>query len=406
MYPRWIEKRIREEMADTRVVLLAGPRQAGKTTLAKKIAAEHSTFLTLDDTTVLNAAKSDPVGFVRGLDRATIDEIQRAPELLLALKRSVDDDPRPGRFLLTGSANLMAIPQAADSLAGRMAIIDLLPLSVAEVRQQEPCFFAEVFEGRIPKPGATVTGDDLVAAVLAGGYPEVLQRNTWPRQRAWCLDYVRAILERDVRDLAQIEKAQQLPQLLRVLAQHSGQLVNYSGLGAPLGLNHVTTQKYAGLFERLYLTRLLRPWANNDLTRLIKTPKLHFLDSGLLAALRELSPQRLSAERCAFGALLEPFVFSEVLKLASWNGRSYTFSHYRDKEQNEVDLVIENPERKIVGLEVKAGATVTAADFNGLRKLAEAAGPRFTLGLVLYDGDTVVPFGPRLHAAPVSSLWW
>jgi hypothetical protein len=199
MYPRWIEKRIREEMADTRVVLLAGPRQAGKTTLAKKIAAEHSTFLTLDDTTVLNAAKSDPVGFVRGLDRATIDEIQRAPELLLALKRSVDDDPRPGRFLLTGSANLMAIPQAADSLAGRMAIIDLLPLSVAEVRQQEPCFFAEVFEGRIPKPGATVTGDDLVAAVLPAVYRGSARKHVATAARV-CLDNVRAKPERDVRD--------------------------------------------------------------------------------------------------------------------------------------------------------------------------------------------------------------
>ncbi len=405
MYPRWIEKRIREELADTRVVLLAGPRQAGKTTLAKKVATEQASFLTLDDTTVLNAAKSDPVGFIRGLDRATIDEIQRAPELLLAIKRSVDEDPRPGRFLLTGSANIMAIPQVADSLAGRMAIVDLLPLSVTEVRQQQSHFLAAVFEGRVPKSGASITGDDLVATVLSGGYPEVLQRTTWLRQRAWCLDYVRAILERDVRDLAQIEKAQQLPQLLRILAQHSGQLVNFSGLGAPLGLNHVTTQKYAGLFERLYLTRRLPSWARNDLTRLVKTPKLHFLDSGLLAALRELSPQRLAADRGAFGALLETFVFSEVLKLASWSGRSFTFSHYRDKEQNEVDLVLEDPERKAVGLEVKAGATVTAADFNGLRKLAEAAGPRFALGLVLYDGDTVVPFGPRLYAAPLSTLW-
>ncbi len=387
------------------MVLLAGPRQSGKTTLAKKVAAEHSAFLTLDDSTVLNAAKSDPVGFIRGLDRATIDEVQRAPELILAIKRAVDDDPRPGRFLLTGSANLLAVPRVADSLAGRMAIVDLLPLSVSEIQRQESHFLASIFDGRPPAPGNTISGADLLSRVLAGGYPEVLQRSTWPRQRAWCVDYVRAIIERDVRDLAQIEKAQQLPQLLRVLAQHSGQLVNYSGLGAPLGLTHVTTQKYAALFERLFLTRLLPPWANNDLTRLIKTPKLHFLDSGLLAALRELSPQRLATERGAFGALLETFVFSEVLKLASWSGQPFAFAHYRDKEQNEVDLVIEDQNRRLVGLEVKAAATVTAADFNGLRKLAAAAGPRFTLGLVLYDGDTVVPFGPKLFAAPVSGLW-
>jgi predicted AAA+ superfamily ATPase len=405
MYPRWIERRIRDELSDTRVVLLAGPRQAGKTTLAKKVAQESAAFLTLDDSTVLSAAKNDPVGFIRGLDRATIDEIQRAPELILAIKRSVDEDPRPGRFLLTGSANLLTVPRVADSLAGRMSIVDLLPLSVSEIRRQQPHFLAEAFRGHALKPKDLVLGEDLVTAVLTGGYPEVLQRNAWNRRRDWCLDYVRAIVERDVRDIAQIDKVQHLARLLRVLAHHSGQLVNYSGFGAPLGLTHVTTQKYAGLFQQLYLTRLLPPWSNNELKRLIKTPKIHFLDSGLLAAVRDLSPKRLADDRGSFGALLETFVFSEVLKLSSWNGQQFTYSHFRDKEQNEVDIVIEDQDRKTVGLEVKSGATVTSADFNGLRKLAEAAGQRFTLGLVLYDGDTVVPFGPHLFAAPISSLW-
>ena len=405
MYPRWIERRVRAELSDTRVVLLAGPRQAGKTTLAKKVAEEHATFLTLDDPTVLSAAKDDPVGFVRGLDRATIDEVQRAPDLILAIKRSVDEDPRPGRFLLTGSANLLTLPRVADSLAGRMAIVDLLPLSVSEIRRHPSHFLEEAFRGHAPKPKDLVLGEALVTAVLTGGYPEVLLRSTWNRRRDWCLDYVRAIVERDVRDIAQIDKAQQLPRLLRVLAHHSGQLVNYSGLGAPLGLTHVTTQKYAGLFEQLFLTRLLPPWSNNELKRLIKTPKIHFLDSGLLAALRDLSPQRIADDRSAFGAVLETFVLSEVLKLSSWSGQRFSLSHYRDKEQNEVDIVIEDQERKIVGLEVKASATVVTADFNGLRKLAESAGKRFTLGLVLYDGDSVVPFGPNLFAAPISALW-
>jgi predicted AAA+ superfamily ATPase len=405
MYPRWIEKRIRDELSDTRVVLLAGPRQAGKTTLAKKVAEQGATFLTLDDSTVLSAAKIDPVGFIRGLDRATIDEIQRAPELILAIKRSVDEDPRPGRFLLTGSANLMTVPTVADSLAGRMAIVDLLPLSVSEIRRQAPHFLTEIFRGIVPKPSNPIVGEDLITTVLTGGYPEVLLRSAWNRRRDWCLDYVRAIVERDVRDIAQIDKVQQLPRLLRVLAHHSGQLVNYSGLGAPLGLTHVTTQKYAGILEQLFLTCLLPPWSSNELKRLIKTPKLHFLDSGLLAALRDLSPQRLAADRGAFGALLETFVLSEILKLASWTGQRFSLSHYRDKEQNEVDIVIEDQERRTVGIEVKAGATVTAADFNGLRKLAEASGKRFASGLVLYDGDTVVPFGPNLFAAPISSLW-
>jgi uncharacterized protein len=405
MYPRWIEERVRNEMSDTRVVLLSGPRQAGKTTLAKKVAEKGARFLTLDDPTTLSAAKNDPVAFVRGLDRATIDEIQRAPELILAIKRSVDEDTRPGRFLLTGSANLLTIPTVADSLAGRMAIVDLLPLSVSEIRRRPSRFLDEVFRGNAPKPSETIVGEDLVTAVLTGGYPEVLLRSTWNRRRDWCLNYVRAIIERDVRDVAHIEKAHQLPRLLRVLAHHSGQLVNYSGIGAPLGLTHVTTQKYAGIFGQLFMISLLPPWSRNELKRLIKTPKLHFLDSGLLAALKDLSPQRLQADRGAFGSLLETFVVSEVLKLASWTSLRYSMSHYRDKEQNEVDIVIEDHGQKTVGLEVKASATVTSADFGGLRKLAEASGKHFALGLVLYDGDAVVPFGPNLFASPISSLW-
>lgn len=405
MYPRFIESRLRDHLSDTRVALLTGPRQAGKTTLAKKVAESGAPFLTLDDPTVLEAAQRDPVAFVRGLDRATIDEVQRAPELLLAIKRSVDEDRRPGRFLVTGSANLLTLPRVADSLAGRMSIIDLLPLSAAEIQRRPSRFISEAFNGRVAAPAKFVLDDELVKVVLSGGYPEALQRPTWPRRRDWYLDYVRALVERDVRDVAQIEHLQHMPRLVRALAHHTGQLINYTQLGASLALNHVTTQKYTGILEQLFLTYLLPPWSTNELKRLIKTPKLHFLDSGLVAALRNLSPQRLAAERGAFGALLETFVLSEVRKLASWSGERFEFSHFRDKEQNEVDLVIEDHERRIVGIEVKAAATVTSADFGGLRKLADAAGKRFALGMVLYDEKQVVPFGPKLFAAPISSLW-
>lgn len=405
IYPRFVASRVKDALSDIRVVLITGPRQAGKTTLAQTLASREMEFLTLDNATTLSAAKEDPVGFIRGVKRAIIDEIQRAPELLLVIKESVDSDKRPGRFLLTGSANLMTLPRVSDSLAGRMEAVRLLPLAQSEIRGKPSSFLDDVFKGTIPSASAPVLGEDLIKAVIAGSYPEALTRRTQARRQRWYLDYVEAIVQRDVRDVAQIEQIQLMPRLLRALAHHSGQLINYSGIGAPLGMNHVTTQKYTGIFEQLFLIRTLQPWYTNELKRLTKTPKIHFLDSGLLAALRDISTDRFLANRRLFGPLLETFVFTELLKLASWSNHRLEFSHFRDKEGNEVDIVIQDSRERIVGIEVKSAATVTAADFAGLRKLAEASKKQFTLGIVLYDHSTIVPFGERLFAVPISALW-
>ncbi|MFA1627480.1 ATP-binding protein [Rhizobium mongolense] len=404
IYPRLVEQRVNDAMSDTRVVLIIGPRQSGKTTLAKKMAGAEMAYYTLDNATTLGAAQQDPVGFVRGMDRAIIDEVQRAPELLLAIKESVDTDQRPGRFLLTGSANLMTLPRVADSLAGRMEVVRLLPLAQSEIRSAEGNFLLDAFRNEV-KTGDSVIGDDLVITVLAGGYPEALGRKTWSRRQDWYMDYIQAIVQRDVRDVAQIEQIAQMPRLLRILAEHLGQLVNYSGIGAAIGMNHITTQKYVRIFENLFLARTLQPWFSNKLKRLTKTPKVHFLDSGLLASLRDLSLDRLKAERGQFGPLLETFVFAEILKLASGMEERFEFSHFRDKQQNEVDIVIEDRRGRIVGIEVKAAATVSNSDFSGLRMLAEASGDLFVSGFVLYDHQSVIPFGERLYAVPFSALW-
>ncbi|HEY2660385.1 MAG TPA: ATP-binding protein [Caulobacteraceae bacterium] len=406
MFSRHSTDRIREALADTRVVMLAGPRQAGKTTLARSLAEEGRSYLTLDDATTLSAAQGDPAGLIRGLDYAIIDEVQRAPDLLLAIKESVDRDTRPGRFLLTGSANLMTLPRVADSLAGRMETIRLMPLAQSEILgQPTPRFLTSLFAGQAPKVGPVRLGSDLIDLVLAGGYPEALVRRSWPRRQDWYINYTEAVVSRDVRDIANIDQLDRMPLLLRALAEHSGQLVNHAGVGASLDLNHVTTQKYTGVFEQLFLVRTLPPWHNNALKRLTKKPKLHFLDSGLLATLRGLTPERVAMDRSNFGAVLETFVFAEVLKLAGWSEDRLSLSHFRDKEQNEVDIVLEDRLGRIVGLEIKASATVRSQDFAGLRKLADAAGPRFSFGAVLYDHDQTVPFGDRLMAAPLSSLW-
>jgi len=405
LYPRAATSRVMTALEDTPVVMINGPRQCGKTTLVRSLSTTGRPYLTLDDDTTLAAARTDPVGFVRDLDIATIDEVQRAPDLLRAIKRSVDDDRRPGRFLLTGSANVLTLPRVAESLAGRMELVTLLPLSQAEVQGTGSIFLEAAFAGRPPEPRALLVGRDLVHAVIGGGYPEMLVRSDPRRRSAWARDYVRAIVERDVRDVAEIDKLEQMPPLLRALAHHAGQLTNFAQLAGQLRLDDKTARRYVGVLEQLFLVRRIEPWFRNHLKRLVKTPKLHFLDPGLLAAQLGVTPERIAADRSLLGPLLETFVVAEVLKLATWSDVDPIPYHYRDKDQDEVDLVLEDRAGTIVGLEVKAAATVTAADFKGLRKLADAAADGFRVGLVLYDGDHVVSFGDRLYAAPLSCLW-
>jgi predicted AAA+ superfamily ATPase len=405
LLPRFAADRVRAALRDTPAVLVNGPRQAGKTTLVRALVAGERAYVTLDDQTALEAARSDPAAFVRGLDRATIDEIQRAPDLLRAIKRAVDTARRPGRFLLTGSANVLVLPVVAESLAGRMEVVTLLPLSRAEIRRKKPAFLRQAFGGAVPKPAESLTGADLVDAVLAGGYPEMLRRRDPRRRRAWAREYISAIVQRDVRDIAEVERPEPLRRLLRVLAHHSGQLTNFTRIGGQIGLDDKTTKKYVGILEQVFLLRRIEPWFQNRLKRLVKTPKLHFLDAGLLAAVLGVTAAHVARDRGLLGPLLESFVVSEVLKQVTWADGTYGVFHFRDKDQDEVDLLVEDESGALIGLDVKAGATVTPADFKGLRKVAAAAGGRMKLGLVLYDGDTLVTFGDRLVAAPVSSLW-
>lgn len=405
LLPRGVAEHIAAAMADTPVVLVNGPRQSGKTTLVRTLTGPDRTYLTLDDDTTLNSVRADPTGFIRDIDEATIDEVQRAPDLLRAIKRSVDEDRRPGRFLLTGSANILTIPTVAESLAGRMEIVTLLPLAQAEIRDSGSTFLNRTFTGQVAAPQVKALGKDLVEIVLIGGYPEMLGRSDPRRRSAWARDYIRAIVERDVRDITEIDKLEQMPQLLRALAQHAGQLTNFAQLAGQIHIDDKTARRYVGVLEQLFLVRRVEPWFRNRLKRLVKTSKLHFLDSGLLAVLVGATPERIAGDRSLFGSLLETFVVSEILKLATWSDTVSTLHHYRDKDQVEVDVVLENDAGAIVGIEVKAAATVSAADFKGLRKIAEIAGDDLRVGMVLYDGDKVLPFGERLFAAPLSCLW-
>jgi len=406
IFRRYIEKNVTEALEDTRVVLVVGPRQAGKTTLMRQFVSDDRPYLTLDDPATFSRAKADPVEFVRSLNKAVIDEIQRAPELMMVIKESVDRDTHPGRFLLTGSANVMALPTVGDSLAGRIEIVTLLPLSQAEITGTPGKLIDRLFTGEGPAlQGSPIFGDPLLQAVLKGGYPEALRRASASRRAIWLQDYLALVLDRDVRDIANIDQLDKLPMLMRMLGEQAGQLVNIRALSVALGISAPTVQRYITVLERMFLLRQIRPWFSNRLSRLIKSPKLHMVDSGLLATLRDATTATLAADRSRLGPLLESFVVSEVLKSLSWNETRAQISHFRTKDQDEVDLVLEDARGRIIGIEIKAAATLRPNDFSGLRKLQEAAGEKFVQGLLLHDHDRVTPYSEKIRAAPVSLLW-
>ena len=404
--PRHAETQIRTALTDTRIVAIVGPRQSGKTTLVRRIANEDRPFITLDDDQFRRFAENDPAGFMRGQQAAVIDEIQRAPGLILALKKAVDEDPRPGRYLITGSVDLFRSSISPDSLAGRVETVELLPFSQAEIANRGvPGFLDRAFAGNFPALAVTGPTVDLIERVLSGGFPEALSRADPARRRNWLRAYARALAERDVAEIAAIGKLDEMTRLIAHAANSAGQLLNMSDLGSRLGVDSKTIDRWLTLLEHMFLVRRVRAWHRNDLKRLVKTPKLHFLDSGLLAALQRVDAAAIARNRQALGPLLECFVHAEIVKAVVLGSETTAIGHYRDKDRVEVDLVLERSPHGIVGIEIKAGATVHPSDFKGLARLKEAMDKRFACGIVLHDGERVQQMASRLFAMPIKMLW-
>jgi predicted AAA+ superfamily ATPase len=407
LYPRHAEPRLSAALDDTPVVLVHGPRQCGKTTLAREVGEGRKfAYLTFDDPATLAAGVADPVGFVDELPpRVVLDEVQRAPALFAPLKAAIDRRRVPGRFILTGSANVLTVPRLSDSLAGRMEIIRLHPLSQAELARGPARFLDRLLAGDLAGPPRPRLRGELAERIAAGGFPPALARARGGRRAAWYRDYVETLVQRDVRDLSRIGALDALPRLLAAVAAQTARLVNVTELAAPFELSRPTVSEYVTLLERVFLVDTLPPWSSNRLSRLVKTPKLHVTDTGVACAVLGLAPDDLAADRNLLGPLLETFVLQDLRRQASGREDALTFSHLRDRDGVEVDVVIERGVRDVAGVEVKAGATVTEADFRGLRKLRDATGARFRAGVVLHDGENTLPFGDRLHAVPIRRLW-
>lgn len=406
MIERSLSAGLHASLADTPVTMLLGPRQSGKSTLVQALVSQldDARYVTLDRSLNLAAARDDPVGFVASAEGTlAIDEVQRAPDLLLEIKASVDSDRRPGRFVLTGSADVFALPRVAETLAGRMEVLRLWPLSQGEIEGRREGFLAALLAGEpevLAGNADPLTRDELLARIAAGGFPEAVARSGARRER-WFDSYLDTMLQREVRDLANVTGLTEFPRIMLLLAARATGLLNYAGIARDLGMPQTTLKRYIALLEKAFLILTVPAWFRNLGKRLVKSPKLILSDAGLLA---HLLGGGEGVER-SLGAVLENFVIMEIVKQASFSDARPAIYHYRTSEGLEVDAVIEPRGGPICGVEVKAAATLTSRDSRGLRSLAADLGDEFGAGVILHAGSEAARLAPRIWALPLSALW-
>lgn len=409
---RRAEVQVAAALLDTRVVVVNGARQSGKSTLVRLVVqAEQrvdgpATWRTLDDERTLEAAVADPSGFVDTDDLLVIDEIQRAPRLLLAMKERVDRDPRPGRYLVTGSARVLGLRALPDALPGRTETIELWPFSQGEMDGAPDGFVDSAFAtGPAMRHESGLRRRDYIERVVRGGFPESLARPSPERRQRFLQSYVEDIIVRDVAAMSDIEQVPAMRALIRLVAARSGQLLVESTLASGVGLSQKTIGRYIDLLEEVFLIKRIPAWSRNLSARALSTPKVAIVDSGLAADLLDLDADYLAEPTAPLGLLLEGFVLMELARQLTWSTRRARLYHYRTRDGVEVDAVLEDRRGRVVAIEVKASSTVRNDDFRGLRHLAERLGDDFVLGVVLYTGPETLPFGPKIRAMPVSALW-
>ena len=410
MYRRYIIHPIAEALKDTPVIVINGARQVGKSTLCEQLIEDghfKGQIVTMDDPTVLAAAKADPLGFLQNQDRhLIIDEIQRVPELLLSIKKLVDEDRRGRRIILTGSADVMSLPAVADSLAGRIELHNLWPLSQDEMLGRKSGFIKNLVSAESGFRSNKIEWATILQMINKGGYPESLQRQTETRRLKWFESYIGAVLQKDIRELSNIEGLTQIPNILQLITTRVGSTINLSDISRLSGVKNTTLQRYMTLLEYVFLIIKIPAWTPNAEGQFVKSPKIFLNDTGLLSHLMGESAQNIE-NRTKAGALLENFVVMEIIKQISWSDTTLKPYHFSIHKGAEVDLVLEDRGKKLYGIEIKSSASLKASDFNGLKRLADLAGKKFQKGIVLYTGEQVLGGfgGKNLHAIPISNLW-
>jgi len=410
MIERHARRLILEAATDSRVVMVAGPRQAGKTTLVKEMVADAlpMSYTTLDDAGARRLATEDPVGFIASLERpVAIDEVQRAPDLLLEIKRCVDRDTSPGQFLLTGSARVLSLPRVGDALVGRVEPVTLWPLSQAEVAGSKRNLVDELFASSPPKVvDAPVGRDAWLERALAGGLPEARERPEGRRRDAWFASYIATLMERDVRDLADVRALDEVPALLTMVAARSTGPLNIAATAGELRISEASVRRYLALLHAAFVVLRVPSWRRSMGRRATAAAKYQLVDAGLAAHVLSLDRQRIESDGALAGGLLEGFVRMELVKQAATSESRPTVHHFRTRGgASEVDAVLERRGGQVVGVEIKASATPSQRDFRGLAELRESRGDDFVAGVVVYSGEQTLPFGDRMWALPVSALW-
>ncbi len=411
MRTRYAQDLIEETLEDTPITVIQGARQVGKSTLVREVVAQRdATVMSLDATATYNAARADPDAFVRQAEGLlVIDEVQRVPELVRAMKDAVEEDRRPGRFLVTGSADLLQIPGTEESLAGRAETVVLYGLSQGELAGQKEDFVDRLLAGdhkELSTRVGTMSREDYLEAICAGSYPEPLSR-AGRRRNAWFDNYVKRIMTRDVRDLSRLAHLDRLSDLLRLLAANiSGELVK-ARVANDAGIPETSLPGYLDLLETLYLIDVMPAWGDDLTKRVTGRPKVSLLDTGLAARLNHVTPAAMApgAVSGAAGGLFESFVAGELRRQLVWAETPARLFHFRDRDGLEVDIVAESDDRRVAGVEMKASGSVSQGDFKGLTFLRDKLKDRFAMGVVLYTGKQPLPFGDRLWALPCSALW-